>query len=414
MHLAERLSKGGIVRYYAGSVDTLALAERTSLLKPSPTLAMTARARKMKAEGIDVISFAAGEPDFNSPAEAIKAAEEALEKGMTKYAPSRGIPALQEAVVAKCARENGLQITPDQIVVSCGAKHSLYNAMMVLAGPGDEVVLFAPYWMTYADQILLTGAKPVVVHTSQATGYAPTPDQIEAAITPRTKAVVVNSPSNPTGGAWPLETLEKVGELAVKHGFWIISDEIYERLTYGYAHKSVASLDKAVAEQTVTVLGCSKTYAMTGWRIGFAVAPKPVASAMANLQDQVTSNATTFAQAGAVAALNMPSSEVEAMRAEFEARKNIGYGLLSKIPGVKLADPKGAFYFFADFSAFIGGKFRDDLALAEHLLAEAHVATVPGSVFEGPGHLRLSYATSRKDIETGIGRIADALGTING
>ncbi|MBS1708568.1 MAG: pyridoxal phosphate-dependent aminotransferase [Armatimonadetes bacterium] len=373
---------------------------------------MTTRARKMMAEGIDVISFAAGEPDFNSPEAANEAAKKAIDAGLTKYAPSRGLPALSEAVIEKCARENGLTVSSDQIVVSCGAKHSLYNTMMVLAGPGDEVVVFAPYWMTYVDQIRLTGATPVVVHTGIETGYVPTPEQIEAAITPRTKAMVINSPSNPTGGAWPVETLKRAGELAVKHGFWIISDEIYERLTYGYEHVSIASLDKSIAEQTVTILGCSKTYAMTGWRIGFAVAPKPVASAMSNLQDQVTSNATTFAQAGAVAALRLPPSEVESMRAEFEARKNLGVGLLRAIPGVQLADPKGAFYFFADFSHYIGGKIPDDLALAEHLLATAHVATVPGSVFEGPGHLRLSYATSRKDIETGIARIAEALAQI--
>ena len=390
-------------------MDTLALADRTSLLKPSPTLAMTARARKMQAEGIDVISFAAGEPDFNSPAVANEGAKAAIDKGLTKYAPSRGLPALSQAVIDKCARENGLEVTGDQIVVSCGAKHSLYNTMMVLVQPGDEVILVAPYWMTYADQIRLAGATPVVVHTTIETGYVPTPEQIEAAVTPRTKAIVINSPSNPTGGAWPQDTLKKTANLAVKHGFWIISDEIYEHLTYGHTHVSVASLDKAVAEQTVTILGCSKTYAMTGWRIGFAVAPKPVAAAMANLQDQVTSNATTFAQAGAVDALNMPAADVEAMRAEFEARRNIGVNLLRQIPGVQLAEPKGAFYFFADMSAFIGGSVPDDLALAELLLAEAHVATVPGSVFEGPGHLRMSYATSRQNIEAGIARIAEAL-----
>lgn len=370
---------------------------------------MTSRARKMQADGIDVISFAAGEPDFNSPDCANQEAKAAIDKGLTKYAPSRGLPSLSQAVIEKCARENKLEVTAEQIVVSCGAKHSLYNTMMVLVQPGDEVILFAPYWMTYADQIRLAGGTPVVVHTSIESGYVPTPDQIAAAITPRTKAMVINSPSNPTGSAWPLDTLKKAAELAVKHGVWIISDEIYERLTYGYEHVSIASFDKSVAEQTVTILGCSKTYAMTGWRIGFAVAPKPVASAMANLQDQVTSNATSFAQAGAVAALHMPDSEVEAMRAEFEARRDLGVGLLRQIPGVQLAEPKGAFYFFTDFSAFIGGSVADDLALAELLLADAHVATVPGSVFEGPGHLRLSYATSRENIEKGIARIAEAL-----
>lgn len=390
-------------------VSTLTLSARASSLQPSPTLAMTARARKMMADGIDVISFAAGEPDFNTPAAVCEAAIKAINEGQTKYAPSRGIPGLQNAVVAKCLRENKLTVAPDQIVVSCGAKHSLYNALQVLIDQGDEVILFAPYWMTYADQVRLAGGTPVIVQTSSAKGFVPEPEAFAAAITPRTKAVVINTPSNPTGGAIDRATLEKLVEIAMSKGLWIISDEIYERLTYGHEHVSIATFGAEVAEKTVTVLGCSKTYSMTGWRIGFSVSSPKVASAMANLQDQVTSNATTFAQWGAVAALNLPDAEIEAMRSEFEVRRDLGLEILRSIDGVVAPTPKGAFYFFIDVAAKLGGSIQTDVQLAEHLLEHANIACIPGSVFEGKGCLRLSYATSRSDIEKGLGRLKTAL-----
>ncbi len=370
---------------------------------------MTAKARKMKAEGIDVISFAAGEPDFNTPEAICEAAVEAIHQGQTKYAPSSGLPALRTALVAKLLRENHIHAADNELVVSCGAKHSLYNAFMVLIEPGDEVILIAPYWMTYADQIMLAGGVPVIVQTTHETGFCPHIDQLKEAITPRTKAIVVNSPGNPTGGAMDRTQIKEIAALALRHDLWVISDEIYERLTYNHPHTSIASLGKAIAARTVTITGCSKTYAMTGWRIGFAHAPAPVAQAMSNLQDQVTSNATTFAQVGAIAALNLPDTEVEKMRAEFEVRRDLGLGLLNKIPGIAVSEPKGAFYFFANVSAVLGGKIPTDLELADLLLEQAHVATVPGSVFHGPGHLRLSYAASRADIEKGIARIGEFL-----
>lgn len=393
-------------------VQTQGLSARTGLLKPSPTLAMTAKARQMKAEGQDVLSFAAGEPDFNTPEPVCQAAAQALQDGLTKYAPSRGLPALRKAIAEKVLRENKFTAHDDQIVVSCGAKHSLYNAFQVLLDPGDEVILFAPYWMTYADQIRLAGAAPVVVHTTAETGYTPHPDQVKAAITNRTKAIVVNSPSNPTGGAWERKLLKEIAAIALRNNLWIVSDEIYEKLTYDHQHTSIASLGKEVADQTVTILGCSKSYAMTGWRIGFSVSPPHIATAIADLQDQVTSNATTFAQAGAVAALQLPENEVEAMRATFQKRRDIGLQLLRQIPDLQVATPKGAFYFFVDISAYLDEHCPTDTQLAEKLLAQNLIATVPGSVFEGPGHLRLSYATSEADITEGIRRLQQGLQAI--
>ncbi|HEY0866906.1 MAG TPA: pyridoxal phosphate-dependent aminotransferase [Fimbriimonas sp.] len=388
-------------------METLSLSARTDLLKPSPTLSITNKANAMKAEGIDVVSFAAGEPDFNTPAPICQTAIDALNKGFTKYTPSSGTPDLKKAIVEKLQRDNGLAYTPEQIVVSCGAKHSVFNTMQVLLDPGDEVLLIAPYWMTYADQIRLAGGVPVVVRASAEAGFVPTLDQLRSAVTPRTKALILNSPSNPTGAVLPRETLKEIASLAIRHGFWIVADEIYERLVYGVEHHSIAGLGQDVYERTITINGCSKTYAMTGWRIGFAAAPAKVAKAMSNFQDQVTSNPTSFAQKGAVAAFNTPADAMEAMRAEFEARRNLILRLLAGIPDLVVPEPKGAFYVFPNFSAYLKGD--TDAGLAAYLLEEARVATVPGSVFEGEGHLRLSYAASRADIEKGVERIAEAL-----
>ena len=324
---------------------------------------------------------------------------------MTKYTPSSGTVELKKAVVAKFERDNGLSYSPDQIVASCGAKHSLYNAMQVLVNPGDEVILIAPYWMTYAEQVRLAGGVPVVIHTSGEQGFVPSLDQLKEAVSSKTRAIIINSPSNPTGAVLPRETLKEIASSALRHGFWIVSDEIYEHLIYGEKHVSIASLGKDVFDQTITVNGCSKTYAMTGWRIGFAAAPLPVAKAMSNFQDQVTSNPTSFAQKGAIAALQMDAESVEAMRAEFHARRDMISGLLLQIPGVTMKAPLGAFYAFPDMGAY----GEDDVALAGYLLEEARVAMVPGSVFEGKGHLRMSYAASRADIERGVARIAEAL-----
>lgn len=394
--------------------DTLRLSTRTQLLKPSPTLSITAKANALKAEGVDVISFAAGEPDFNTPEPIQEAAIAAIRAGVTKYTPSSGTKDLKEAIAAKLERENGLKYSPDQIVASCGAKHSVYNTMQVLVDPGDEVILIAPYWMTYADQIRLAGGVPVVIHTTGDADFVPTYDQLREAISPKTKAIILNTPSNPTGAALPRETLKEIAALALRHDFWIVADEIYERLIYGGTqHTSIATLGKDVYDRTITINGVSKSYSMTGWRIGFAAAPLAVAKAMSNLQDQVTSNPTSFAQKGAVAAYAMPAESVEAMRAEFEGRRDLVVRLLREIPGLKVPEPKGAFYVFPDVSHYLGEGIASDVDLATYLLEKANVATVPGSVFEGVGHLRMSYAASRNDIERGVARIAEALAARN-
>lgn len=391
-------------------LETLALSARAGLLRPSPTLAITAKANAMKAAGEDVVNFGAGEPDFNTPEPIIEATVDALRGGFTKYTPSAGIKELKEAVATKLLRENNVKVSPDQVVMSCGAKQSVYQTMQVLLDQGDEVILIAPYWMTYAEQIRLAGGVPKVVKAPAENGFVPSLDQLKEAIGPRTKAILINSPSNPTGAILPRGTLKEIASLALRHNLWIVTDEIYERLIYGgESHTSLASLSTEVADRTITIGGCSKSYSMTGWRIGFAAAPLPVAKALSNLQDQITSNPTSFAQKGATVAFNLPAESVEAMRAEFEARRDLISRLLGDIPGIKMPMPKGAFYAFPDVTAYLGGRIANDLDLAGYLLEEAKVAVIPGTVFEGEGHIRLTYACSRADIERGVGRIAEAL-----
>jgi aspartate aminotransferase len=378
-------------------------------IQPSPTLALAAKVRRLRAQGVDVVALNAGEPDFNTPTAVCDAAKSALDRGFTKYTPSSGLPELKDAICHKLWRENGIQARPSQIVVTCGAKHAIYNAMMALLEPGDEVLLLAPYWPTYADQARLVGAKPVVVHTSPEQGFAPSYDQLREAVTRRTRMIVLNSPCNPTGAMLPRGALKEIAALAIRHDLWVLTDEIYERLVYGEPHVSLATLGEEIAARTVTVNGCSKTYAMTGWRIGYAFAPEEVAVAMSNIQDQVTSNAVSFAQMGAIAALELPPGEVEAMRGEYRARRDLLIQGLRAIPGVEVHEPEGAFYAFPDVTAFLGGQAPDDVALAARLLDEAHVAVVPGAPFEGPGRLRISYAASREEIVRGVARIGQAL-----
>jgi aspartate aminotransferase len=393
-------------------VATPSLSGRTKILNPSPTLAITGRANALKAQGYDVISFGAGEPDFDTPHVVREAAKLAIDCGKTRYTPSSGIPELKQAVCAKFARDNKLDFSADQIVVSCGAKHALYNAMQVLIEPGDDVILIAPYWMTYADQALLAGANLKIIQTSAESGFIPSTAQLEAAVTDRTKAIVINSPSNPTGAVLPLETLECVAMLAKRHNFWIISDEIYERLIYVPKPPSIATLSADTKERTVTINGCSKTYAMTGWRIGYSASSPEIARAMSNLQDQVTSNPNSVAQHAAIAALQMPAKEVENMRAIFQTRRDLIVNLLANIPGIKILPPNGAFYAFADVRSVLR-TCETDADLASALLEEKMVAVVPGAVFEGPGYIRLSYATSEEQITKGVTRIAEFFGERN-
>jgi aspartate aminotransferase len=391
-------------------VKTLSLSKRASFAKQSPTLAITAKANAMKAEGLDIVSFGAGEPDFPTPEPICRAGIAAIESGFTKYTPTSGIPDLKKAIAKKLTEENFVETTPEQIVVSCGAKHSLYNAAQMLLDPGDEAIIIAPYWMTYFDQIQLAGATPVVVQAEAANGFIPTPEAIAEKISPRTKAIFINSPSNPTGAVFPGAILQEIARLAVQHDLWIISDEIYEKLIYGGAeHVSIASLGKEFAERTITIGGCSKSFAMTGWRIGYTASNPALAKTMASFQDAVTSNPTSFSQKGAVAALQMPPSEVEKMRLEFDARRSLMREEFFKIDGVGVPDPRGAFYFLIDVRKFLQGKYTTDHQLAQHLLEDALVATVPGSVFDAAGFLRLSYTASRENIIRGVARIGEAL-----
>ena len=391
-------------------MPTDALALRTQALKASPTLAITAKAKKLRAEGHNVLSLAAGEPDFNTPEPICEAAVKAMTDGLTKYTPSAGLPSLREAVSEKLARENGVRVPPEGVVVTCGAKHAVFGSLMALIAPGDGVTVFAPYWMTYLDQIVLAGGFPVIVEAKPEDGFVPSVQAFEQAITPRTKAVILNFPCNPTGAAVTREWLGQAAAIAARHDLWVLSDEIYEKLVYdGYKPVSVASLSEETASRTITINGCSKTYAMTGWRIGYLAAPTRVAQAVSNLQDQVTSNATSIAQAAAVAALLLPAHIVESMRAEFEIRRDLMVGLVRDVPGMSCTLPQGAFYVLANVKQLLTPAIDDDCRLATWLLEKAQVATVPGSVFGAPGTLRLSFACSQEQIRDAMARIREAL-----
>lgn len=412
LYRQERLYLSG---YTVHVVNTLCVSSRASSTRPSPTLAISAKANAMKAEGIDVISFGAGEPDFPTPEPICAAAHEALDSNFTKYTATPGMMQLREAIANKLRDDNGIEVAATNVVVSNGAKQSLFNALMTLVDPGDEVIVLSPYWMTYIEQIALAGGTPVVVRSSPENGFLPDVDQIAAHVTPRTKAIVLNSPCNPTGAVYPRDVLEGIANLAVHRGLWVICDEIYEKLIYeGREHISIASLGREIAAQTVTINGCSKSFAMTGWRIGFAAAPKEVADAMACLQDCVTSNANSIAQKGAIAAYAMPRDKMEAMRSEFEIRRNLMYSELCKVDGVQVNKPQGAFYFLLGVSNFLKGEIKDDTELASRVLDEAKVATVPGSVFDAPGFIRLSYTASQTNIKRGVERLAGALLQLSG
>ncbi len=386
-----------------GYVAKLSISKRIAQVCASPTLAITAKAKILAQSGCDVVSFAAGEPDFNTPDPICDAAIAAIRSGQTKYTASSGLPELKKAICEKFERDNNLSYQPSQIVASCGAKHSIYNALATITDPGDEIIIFAPYWMTYADQILLAGGKPVFIDTTIENGYVPAVDQLINAITPRTKAILMNSPCNPTGAVWPNSLIESIAKICVENQLFVISDEIYEHLIYEGSHLSIASLGKEIYDQTITVNGCSKSYSMTGWRVGFAASAQPIAQAMSNLQDQVTSNPTTFAQIGAIAALQMPLDSVHAMREEFRLRRELIVDQLSGIDGINFCVPHGAFYLFIDARSRLGN--MPDTEFAIELLEKHFVALIPGSVFRAPGHLRLSYATSREQIIKGTERL---------
>jgi aspartate aminotransferase len=375
-------------------------------IAPSPTLAVDAKAKALIAAGEDVCSFAAGEPDFDTPEHIKEACIAALKAGKTKYAPTPGIEPLRQAVAERYGVEYGLKVAPAQVVVSPGGKFSCYLAIVATCSPGDEVIIPAPFWVSYPEMVKLAGATPKLVLADDTTGFRLTPAMLEAAITPRTKLLVLNSPSNPTGAVYTRAELAELTAVAVRHNLYILSDEMYEHLVYdGAAPTCVATLSKEAEARTIIVAGFSKTYAMTGWRLGTLVAPAPIAKACAEIQSQQSSNATTFAQFGALAALQekeKTAAALKTMMTAFDRRRKFLHAELNKIPGVTCLLAQGAFYLFPNISAF-GLKDQDFCA---RLLDEQKVAAVPGSAFGAEGYLRLSYATSDEIIHKGVARLA--------
>ncbi|MEN6520231.1 MAG: pyridoxal phosphate-dependent aminotransferase [Armatimonadota bacterium] len=391
------------------------ISDRARSVKPSPTLAITAKANKMKAEGIDVISFGAGEPDFGTPENIKDAAIAAIKSGFTRYTASSGIDALKSAIVNKLAADNNLHYLKSQIIVSNGAKHSIYNAMLALVNPGDEVIVPTPYWVSYPDQVRLAEGTPVHLVTNEVNGFVATAEMIEQAITPNTRMLILNSPSNPTGGVYSRSELQDIADLAVAKNIYVLSDEIYEKIIYdGREHVSIASLGAEIKKLTVTVNGLSKSHAMTGWRIGYAAADEEIIRAMTRIQDHSTSNAVSFVQKAAVEALKGPQDALRKMVAEFDKRRKVIVGRLCSIPGIGCATPGGAFYVFPNVTGLFGktwdgGTITGAESLTEYLLEEAKVALVPGTGFGAPNYMRLSYATSMEAIVKGLDRIEKAV-----
>lgn len=391
------------------------ISQRAQRTSPSPTLAITAKARKMREEGIDVLSFGAGEPDFDTPEFIKEAAITALREGFTKYTPTAGIEPLRKAICEKLWRDNELKYEPNQIIVTCGGKHALYNTFQVICDPGDEVIIPAPYWVSYPEMVKLADGVPVFVYADESTNFVPPIDAIREKITARTRAIVINSPCNPTGAVFPRQTLKEIAALALKHDLYIISDEIYEKMVYdGHEHFSIASLGEEVKKRTILINGMSKAYSMTGWRIGYAAAERELISAMTRIQDQCTSNPTSIAQKAALAALQASEDVVKQMVSAFAERRRVIVDGLNNIPGFRCVEPGGAFYAFPKVSALYGKRWGDRVinnsdTFAEYLLEVARVAVVPGSGFGADENIRLSYACSLDTIRNGIDRIAQAV-----
>ncbi len=387
------------------------ISERVKLIAPSATLSVSAKAQSMRKQGIDVISFSAGEPDFDTPSLIKEEAKQAIDEGFTKYTATQGILELREAICEKLERENGLYYNPQEIIVSCGAKHSLYNAIMTLCEVGDEVLLPVPYWVTYWEQICLAGGKPVLVECDPGS-LAPSVEALEKAVTPKTRLLILNNPANPTGVVLNEDVLVRIARIAVEKDFWVISDEIYEHLVYEVPFPRSIATFPGMRERTVVVNGVSKTFSMTGWRIGYAAGPKEVIEGMSRLQDHLTSNPTSISQRAALAALCCPPSVIQEMVGIFDRRRRLMIEHLSAIPHLAFPIPQGAFYIFVDFSKYCEGSYKGErignsVRLAELLLEEARVACVPGVAFGMEGYLRLSYATSEETIEVGMRRIKD-------
>lgn len=388
-------------------------AARLDRISPSQTIAITTKARMLKAAGRDIISLSAGEPDFDTPDNVKRAAIRAIEAGETKYTDVAGTPALRRAVADKFRRDSGLDYAPDEIIISTGGKQVIFNAMVATLDAGDEVIIPAPCWVSYPDIVALADGTPVIVPTGQNTGFKLRAEDLEAAITPRTKWFMLNNPSNPTGAAYSAAELEPICEVLMRHPHvWVFTDDIYEKLAYdGFKPATVVSVEPRLRDRTVTMNGCSKAYAMTGWRIGFAGAPKALIRAMDKLQSQSTSNPSSIAQAAAVEALNGPQDSIEKMRRVYEERRNLVVGMLNEAPGITCSKPEGAFYVFPAVHGCIGRTsaagtaITDDESFVTALLDEQGVAAVHGAAFMYPGHFRISYATDTESLREGCRRI---------
>jgi aspartate aminotransferase len=385
------------------------ISTRAAQLTPSLTLSIDSKAKAMKSEGIDICGFGAGEPDFDTPAHIKAACIAALEGGFTKYTPSSGLPELRQAISEKFAADNGLEYRPSQIIVSNGAKHSCYNAILATCEPGDEVIIPAPYWVSYPDMVRLAGAEPVIVPTTERNGWKMTAEDFENAMTPRTKMVIMNSPGNPSGSVYSREELEAIVEVAAEEDIYILSDEIYEKLVYDDAKQvSIAALSKQAYDLTITINGFSKSYAMTGWRLGYMGAPEAIAKAVDSIQSHSTSNPCSFAQKGAIAALRGDQQPLSDMREEFDMRRNYMYDRISKIANITAVKPQGAFYVLVNISQ-LGLSSQN---FSDRLLSKANVAVVPGVAFGDDRTIRLSYATSIDVIKKGLDRFQDFCRTL--
>jgi aspartate aminotransferase len=394
------------------------LANRLKAIKPSATLALNARAKALKAQGVDVVGLAAGEPDFDTPEFIKQAAIEALQQGFTKYTPTAGIPELREAISAKLARDNQLTYPPEQVIVSVGAKQALYNFFQALLNEGDEVLILAPYWVSYPEMVQLAGGRPVVVETREENGFAPDPEAIRRALTPRTKALVLNSPSNPSGAVFSRAALEGIAEAIRGHDCLVVSDDIYEKLMYEGQFLNIGNVAPELVPRLLVVNGMSKAFSMTGWRLGYAAGPKPLIAAMQMIQDQSTSNAPSFAQKAGVAALQGPADVVKPMVEEYRARRDLFVKGLNALEGVRCRLPEGAFYVLPNIQGLLGRRYKGQeltgsVQVSQILLDDFRVAAVPGEPFGAEGYIRMSFVTSREQLQKGLSRLAEFVSALS-
>lgn len=405
--------------YIRKAMDSIMrISQRCQRVTGSLTLAIDAKAKEMKQKGIDVVGFGAGEPDFDTPEHIRKAAKDALDLGKTRYTPAAGMPELRQAICDKLKRDNGLDYVPQQIVVSNGAKHSLFNSFQALLEEGDEVIVPGPYWVSYPEIVRMAGGVPVIVEGREENNFKPTIDDFRAAVTDKTRAVVINSPNNPNGFVFTREELQAIGDLAIEKDLSIVSDEIYEFLVYdGAEHISIASLSPEIKERTIVINGMSKAYAMTGWRIGYTASPLNAAKAMTNFQSHSTSCPNSIAQYAALTALSGPDDQLKSMVAEFDRRRRRIVELINEIPGLSCKPPKGAFYVMMNIGGVFGKRYNgapivDSMSFTQLLLDNSHVAVVPGAGFGADAYVRLSYATSMENIEKGLARIKKFVGKL--